>query len=191
MAEHHPNHDPFEEAKFVSPFVSPRLSSETKWPLPLSFEPEPCPSGHPNIILDDGRDSTLIMHDGSFEKENFCAIDMLKAPTLETKKNSAIEHESFFFETPHISCSRLESLEFVVLSVACCYEEDNHPSLLVSKLFHRMVVDVFVYHKYCRSHSSTVVLTLQLEQRCFMLGGKAGNYTTIDSCKMKFPKSSL
>jgi hypothetical protein len=43
------------------------------------------------------------MHDGSFEKENFCAMDMLKALTLETKKNSAIEHESFSFETPHIS----------------------------------------------------------------------------------------
>jgi hypothetical protein len=105
MAEHHPNHDPFEEAKFISPFISPRLSSEIEWPFPLSLELEPCPSSHPNVILNDGRDSTLIMHDGSFEKKNFCVIDMLKAPTLETKKNSAIEHESFFFETPHVSCS--------------------------------------------------------------------------------------
>ena len=29
MAEHLPNHDPFEEVKFISPFVSPRLSSKT------------------------------------------------------------------------------------------------------------------------------------------------------------------
>jgi hypothetical protein len=88
-------------------------------------------------------------------------MDMLKAPTLETEeKDSTIEHESFSFETPHISCSRLESLEIIVLSAACCYEEDNHPSLLVSKLFRRMVVDVFVYHKYCKSCSSTMVLTL-------------------------------
>ena len=85
-------------------------------------------------------------------------MDLSKAPTLDTE-----EHESFSFETPHVSCSCLESPEFVVLSAACCYEEDNHPSLLVSKLFKRMVVDAFVYHKFCKSRSSTVVLTLQLE----------------------------
>ena len=88
-------------------------------------------------------------------------MDMPKAPSLETeKKDSTIEHESFSFDTPHISCSHLESPEIVVLSVACCYEEDNHPSLLVSKLFRRMVVDVFVYNKCCKSRSSTMVLTL-------------------------------
>ena len=89
-------------------------------------------------------------------------MDISKAPTLETK-----EHESFSFETLHVSCSCLESSEFVVLSAACCYEEENHPSLLVSKLFRRMVVDVFVYHKYCKSRSSTVVLTLHAQ--CFVV----------------------
>ena len=89
-------------------------------------------------------------------------MDILEAPTQETKeKDSTIEHESFSFETPHVSSSLLESLEFVVLSTACCYEEDNLPSLLVAKIFRRMVVDVFIYHKYCKSCSSTVVLTLQ------------------------------
>jgi hypothetical protein len=116
MAEHLPNHDPFEEAKFISPFISPRLSSETESPSSPSLEPKPCPSGHPNVILDDGRDSTLIMHDGSFEKENFYAMDMPKAPTLETKKNSANEHENFSSKTPHISCSLLESPKFILLS---------------------------------------------------------------------------
>ena len=85
-------------------------------------------------------------------------MDISKAPTLETK-----EHESFSFETLHVSCSCLESPESVVLSASYCYEEDNRSSLLVSKLFRRMVVDVFVYHKYYKSRSSTVVLTLQLE----------------------------
>ena len=101
----------------------------------------------------------LILHDISLENKNFCAMDISKAPTRETK-----EHESFAFENLHVSCLCLESPEFVVLSAACCDEEDNHPSLLVSKLFRRMVVDVFVYHKYYKSRSSTVVLTLQLEQ---------------------------
>ena len=58
-----------------------------------------------------------------------------KAPTLETlEKVFTIEHESFSFETPHVSCSLLESPDFVVLSIACYYEEDNLPSLLIAKL---------------------------------------------------------
>ena len=92
-------------------------------------------------------------------------MDISKAPTQEIEeKDSTIEHESFSFKTPHISCLLLESPEFIVLSATCCYEEDNHPSLLVCKLFKMMVVDAFVYHKYCRSHGSIVVLTLQLER---------------------------
>jgi hypothetical protein len=30
MVEHHPNNDPFEEVKFISPFISPELSCEIK-----------------------------------------------------------------------------------------------------------------------------------------------------------------
>jgi hypothetical protein len=51
----------------------------------------------------------------------------------------------------------------IVLSTACNYEDPNHLSILISKLFKRMVVNAFVYHKYCKSYSSTMVLTLQLE----------------------------
>jgi hypothetical protein len=63
--------------------------------------------------------------------------------------------------------------------------------ILVSKLFKRMVVDAFIYHKYCKSRSCIMALTLQLEQKCSILCGEVGNYTTNDSCKMKFPRSSL
>ena len=139
MEKQHPNHDLFEKVKFISPFVS--HSCEMEHPAP-SLELKQRPFGQPNSY----------------------ATDISKTPTLETEENdSTIEHESFSSETPHVSCSRLESPEFIVLSAACCYEEDNHPSLLVSKLFRRMAVDVFVYHKHCKFHSSTVVLTLQLE----------------------------
>jgi len=149
MAKHNPNHDPFKEAKFIFPFVSPRISSETEHMVPPSLEPEPCPSSYQNIVL---------------ENKNLCAMDIPKAPTLETeKKDFAIEHEGLSFETPRISCLLLESPEFIVLSATCCYEEDNHPSLLVCKLFKMMVVDAFVYHKHFKSHSSTMALTLQLE----------------------------
>ena len=113
MAEHHPNNDPFEEVKFVTPFISPSST----------LEPKPCPSGHPNVVLVDGKNSTLILHDKSLRNENSCAVDML-------------------LSTPH------------------SYEEHNHLSLLVYKLFGRMVVDAYVYHKHCKSHGCVVVLTL-------------------------------
>jgi hypothetical protein len=117
IVKHNPNHDSFEEAKFISLFVSPRVPSETEQSSSPSLEPKPCPSGHPNVVLS-GRDSTLIVHNVSFNKENFCAMD-------------------------------------IMFSTVCNYKHHNHISILVSKLFKMMVVDAFVYHRYCKSHSST------------------------------------
>ena len=154
MAEHHPNNNPFEEAKFISPFISPRLSSETEHPSPTSLERKPCPSGHKTVVLDNDRGSTLFPNDVSLKNENFYAMDIL-------------------------------------LSATCFHEDHNHLLILVSKLFKRMVVDAFVYHRYCKSCSCIVALTLQLERKCSILCGEVGNYTTNDSCKMKFPRSSL
>jgi len=108
MAKHYRNHDPFEEVKFVTSFVSAS-------PLKL----KPCPSGHQTVVLKNGRDSTNL----SFEKENFCAMDMPKVPTLGTKKNSLEGHESFSFDNSHVSCSLLKSLEFVSLVPMCFYED--------------------------------------------------------------------
>jgi hypothetical protein len=89
-----PNNNTFEEAKFISPFVS-KLAYETEHIPSPSLEPKSCPSSHPNVVLNNDRDSKLILH------ERFCAMDMLIAPTLEIKeKDSIIEHESFSFETP-------------------------------------------------------------------------------------------
>ena len=85
--------------------------------------------GMGGFVLNDGRHSTLIIHDVSFKKENFSAMDIMRSTT-------------------------------------CNYEDPNHLSILVSKLFKRMVVDAFVYHKYCKYSSCIVILTLQLEQYC-------------------------
>jgi hypothetical protein len=63
--------------------------------------------------------------------------------------------------------------------------------ILISKLFKRMVVDALIYHKYCKSRSCIMALTLQLEQKCSILCGEVENYTTNYSYKMKFPRSSL
>ena len=71
MAKHLPNHDEFEEVKFVTPFVSPSPSLDHK----------PCPFGHHNIVLDGGRDSTLILNVISLESKNFYTMDILFSPT--------------------------------------------------------------------------------------------------------------
>ena len=129
MAEHLPNHDPFNEVKFISPFIAHRFSCETERASSPWLKLEPCLSSHQNVVLDSGRDSMLVLHDISFESKNFCAMD-------------------------------------IVLSTTCNYKYPNHLSILISKLFKRMVVDAFVYHKYCKSRSCIVILTLHLEHYC-------------------------
>ena len=120
MAEHHPNNDPFEEVKFLSPFISSKFAYEAERPSPTSLEPKSCPSG-----------------------QNLCALDNLGAPTLELKKNdSTNKHEGYSSETPGISCSLLEFPELITLSATRFYKDHNR--LLVYKLFGRMVVDAYV-----------------------------------------------
>jgi hypothetical protein len=104
MAKHFPNLDLFEEVKFIFPFISPRIPSKIERSSP-SLEPKSCPSDQPNVVLNSDREPTLILHD------RFYAMDMPKAPTLETQeKDFTVKHESLSFETPHFSCSLLESL---------------------------------------------------------------------------------
>ena len=60
-----PKHNPFEEVKFLSLFISPKLSYETEQSSSPLLEPEPYPSGFPNTIL---------------EKENFTFKTSLLKP---------------------------------------------------------------------------------------------------------------
>jgi hypothetical protein len=63
--EQQPNHNPFEEVKFISLFVSPKLAYETERSSSPSLEPKPCPSSKPNVVLND-RDSMLIVERSMF-----------------------------------------------------------------------------------------------------------------------------
>jgi hypothetical protein len=124
-AKQQPNHNTFEEVKFISPFVSPKLACEIERIPSPSLEHKPCPSSN--------------------SSDNFCAMDITKAPTLESKrKDSTYEHQNFTLKPPFDSCSVLGSPKFVLLSTMCFHENHNHISVLVCKLFKRMVVDVFV-----------------------------------------------
>jgi len=133
MAKHNPNHNPDEEVKFISLFIS--HPCEAEYPSSPSLGLNPCPSGQ---------------HDITLEKENLLAMDKLETSTVELEMNdSTNEHESSSFEFPCVSCSLLASLELITLSTICFHENHNHISLLVYKLFRRMVVDAYVYHKHC------------------------------------------
>jgi hypothetical protein len=93
-------------------------------------------------------------------------MDIPAASSLDTKEmNSIDKHESFSFETLHVSCSLLESLEFVRLKTMCPYEDINLLLILVHKLFRRIVVDAFIYHKfckYCNCGTNLAALTIML-----------------------------
>ena len=103
----------------------------------------------------------MVIPQQSLKNKNYCAMENLRAPTLELKKNNSTnKHEGFPFETPHVLCSLLESLDLITLSATCLYEDHNHLLVLVFKLFRRMIMDAFVYHKYCKSRSGIIVLTL-------------------------------
>jgi hypothetical protein len=64
-AKQQPNHNPFEEVKFISLFVSPKLAYETERSSSPSLKPKPCPSSKPNVVLND-RDSMLIVERSMF-----------------------------------------------------------------------------------------------------------------------------
>ena len=78
-------------------------------------------------------------------------LDIDEESTLELEREDDInEHGSYFINTSSNPCSYQKSPESIVLSTTT-HEIFNPLILLVHKIFERVVVDVFVYHKYCRS----------------------------------------
>ena len=108
-------------------------------------------------------------------------MDMPQAPTLETQE--IIKHEYF-------SLKIVFMLAFGVSRVCCastmCPYEDFQPS--PDLCFKTIQENGCITRNIADPVYGSVALTLQLEHFCQMFGGKAGNYATTDSCKMKFPK---
>jgi hypothetical protein len=67
------------------------------------------------------------------------------------KRDQMNEHENYFINTPSNPCSDEKSSGFIGLSNVATHEIINPLMLPVPKNFKRVVVDVYVYHKYCRS----------------------------------------
>ena len=83
----------------------------------------------------------------------FLPIDIHEESTLELEKEHNInEYGSYFINTASNPCSYDKSPESIGLSNITRHEIINPLELLVHKIFERVVVDAFVYHKYCRSH---------------------------------------
>ena len=79
-------------------------------------------------------------------------LDFHEESTLELEMEDDInEHGSYFMNTSSNSCSHKKSPELIGLSNTTTHEIFNPLMLLVHKKIERVVVDMFVYHKYCRS----------------------------------------
>ena len=82
----------------------------------------------------------------------FPPIDIHEETTLEFEKKDDInEHGSYFMNTSSILGSHEKSPESIGLSSITTHEIINPLVLLVHKIFERVVVDAYVYHKYCKS----------------------------------------
>ena len=151
---------------FVSSFIPSEPFAhlhETKRSSSPSIMPMPCPSGPQNVVIVYHQETTWFLHDASLEKENLQATDKLETSTLkDERKHSTFEHESFSFKIPQDSCSHKESPEsYSICTISLC-EDHNHLLVLISNMFRRMVVDAYIYHKYCKSR----ICGTNLAERC-------------------------
>src|SRR6185312_7903757 len=80
--------------------------------------------------------------------ENVCSMDTLEAVDYISNPEVNDEDESFIFEGPQDTYPFDETPSHLAIST---HNESNHPMPLHQKNFKRVVVDDFVYHKYCKS----------------------------------------
>ena len=80
-------------------------------------------------------------------------MDIYEESPLELEKEDGIdEHRIYFMNTSSNPCSHEKSPESINLSNIATHEIFNRLMLPVHKDFERVVVDAYVYHKYCKSH---------------------------------------
>jgi hypothetical protein len=89
----------------------------------------------------------------------FLPIDIHEETPLELEKEDYInEHESYIMNTSSNPCSHEKSPKSIGLSNIATHEIFNPLILPVHKDFKRVVVDAYVYHKYCKSHCGNLEL---------------------------------
>ena len=96
-------------------------------------------------------------------------INIHEETPLELEKEDDIdEHGSYFMNTSSNPCSHEKSPESIGLSNIATHEIFNPLMLHVHKGFERVVVDAYIYHKYCISHC----VNLEIGTQRLMLEGK-------------------
>ena len=144
---------------------------------PSSIEFEPILSSPHCVVLNHDQDTTMIFHDEPLEIENSWARESSEALILEFEENNSIdEHGSFIVETSP-PCSFSTPPESGTRSTMNAFAGCNLLKSLTSKMFGRMVVDAFVYHKHCKFCGCTIALTQQLKHNRWMVV-KVGGYIT-------------
>jgi hypothetical protein len=85
----------------------------------------------------------------------FLSIDIHKETLLELEKEDYIidEHGSYFMNISSNPCSHEKSPESIGLFNIATHEVFNPLILSIYKNFERVVIDAYVYNKYCRSRS--------------------------------------
>ena len=82
----------------------------------------------------------------------FSPIDIHEESTLELVKEDNInEQGSYFINTPSNPCSHEKSPKSIGLTNIATHEIFNPLILSIHKDFERVVIDAYVYHKYCKS----------------------------------------
>jgi hypothetical protein len=104
-------------------------------------------------------------------------LDFHEESTLELEKEDDIdEHGSYFINASSNLCSHEKSPELIGLSTTK-HDIFNPLILPVHKNFERVVVDAFVYHKYCKSRC-IVGMNLEIGTQTLLLKGKPLHHQT-------------
>ena len=119
--------DPFSDSEETSFLLDPEQSKD--------FHIEGIDTSHEYYMLEQ-------------DVENVCSMDTLEAANSMSGMEVNDEDESFFLEEPQDTYSFEETPSHPAIS---SQPESSHPLPLYQKNFKRVVVDDFVYHKYCKS----------------------------------------
>ena len=101
--------------------------------------------------------------------ENVYSMDTLEEVDSISDLEVKDEDGSFIFEGPQDTYSFDDTTSPLAIST---HNESNHPMPLHQKNFERVVVDEFVYHKYCKSRCG---LLCNLAARYHELNSKIGD----------------
>ena len=104
---------------------------------------------NPREILDNKMTNECHRH--GMIKTMFPPIDIHEETPLELKKEDDIDKHGSYLETPHQIHAHIRNFLNQLVSNIAAHEVFNPLILFVPKNFERVVVDTYVYHKYCRS----------------------------------------